>query len=73
MPPEEIKLSALFRILEGPIALLPCVSLNFYQKCEDCDEIKCGINKIMATIRDSTLEVLNNNSINNLSLKNQLL
>ena len=37
---------------------------------EDCDEIKCGINKIMATIRDSTLEVLNNNSINNLSLKN---
>ena len=43
--PENIKLSSIFRIIEGPIALLPCVSLNFYEKCADCNEKKCGINK----------------------------
>ena len=32
MPPQKIKLSAIFRTIEGPIALLPCVSLNFYKK-----------------------------------------
>jgi len=37
-PPEKIKLSAIFRTIEGPIALLPCVSLNFYKKCETCNE-----------------------------------
>ena len=36
--PEKIKLSSIFRIIEGPIALLPCVSLNFYEKCADCNE-----------------------------------
>ncbi|HKK12875.1 MAG TPA: Rrf2 family transcriptional regulator, partial [Flavobacteriaceae bacterium] len=29
--PKDIKMSAVMRILEGPIALVPCVSLNFYE------------------------------------------
>ena len=31
------------RLVEGPIALLSCVSLNFYQKCKDCDEKNAGL------------------------------
>jgi Rrf2 family protein len=60
--PEKIKLSSIFRIIEGPIALLPCVSLNFYEKCADCNEKKCGINKVMAAVRDNTLIILHNHS-----------
>lgn len=66
--PEKIKLSSIFRIIEGPIALLPCVSLNFYEKCADCNEKKCGINKVMAAVRDNTLAILDNKTVSDLSL-----
>src|SRR5699024_12847484 len=36
--PEDIYLSQVIRLIEGPIALLPCVSLNFYCSCEQCTE-----------------------------------
>ena len=65
--PEKIKLSSIFRIIEGPIALLPCVSLNFYEKCTDCNEKKCGINKVMAAVRDNTLAILDNKTVADLS------
>ncbi|MFM2440206.1 MAG: hypothetical protein RLZ16_1205 [Bacteroidota bacterium] len=62
-PPQKIKLSAIFRIIEGPIALLPCVSLNFYEKCADCNEKKCGINRVMAEVRDNTLAILDKRTV----------
>ena len=65
--PNKIKLSSIFRIIEGPIALLPCVSLNFYEKCADCNEKKCGINKVMAAVRDNTLIILDNKTVADLS------
>ena len=65
--PEKIKLSSIFRIIEGPIALLPCVSLNFYEKCADCNEKKCGINKVMDAVRDNTLIILDNKTVADLS------
>ncbi len=34
--PKEIFMTDVMRILEGPIAMVPCVSLNFYEKCSDC-------------------------------------
>jgi len=65
--PNKIKLSSIFRIIEGPIALLSCVSLNFYEKCADCNEKKCGINKVMAAVRDNTLAILDNKTVADLS------
>jgi Rrf2 family protein len=61
--PNTIKLSSIFRTIEGPIALLPCVSLNFYKKCEDCNEKICGINKVMVEVRDNTLAVLDQRTV----------
>jgi Rrf2 family protein len=63
IPPQKIKLSAIFRIIEGPIALLPCVSLNFYEKCANCNEKKCGINRVMAEVRDNTLAILDKRTV----------
>jgi DNA-binding IscR family transcriptional regulator len=45
-------------LLELKHALLPCVSLNFYEKCKDCNEAVCGLNKVMAQTRDATLKIL---------------
>jgi Rrf2 family protein len=58
MPPEEISLAQIIRILDGPIAPLKCVSLNFYERCDDCNEVSCGLNKLMAEVRDAKLKVL---------------
>jgi len=62
--PEDIKMSAIMRILEGPIALVPCVSLNFYETCDDCpDEKACAVHNLMIEVRDSTLNIFNNTSL----------
>jgi len=66
--PSEIVMADVMRVLEGPIALVPCVSLNFYEKCDDCpDEDKCSVNKLMIQVRDNTLNVLRNNTLEDLS------
>ena len=62
-PPKKTKLSTVMRIMEGPIAMLPCVSLNYYKKCDDCNETFCGLNRVMILQRDATLRVLNNRSL----------
>ena len=56
--PDDTPLAQVIRILDGPIAQLPCVSLNFYQKCEGCNEQQCGLHHIMAEVRDANLAVL---------------
>lgn len=61
--PKDIRLAQVMRLIEGPIALLPCVSLNFYQKCKDCDEKRCGLNKVMIQVRDNTLAILENKTV----------
>ena len=61
--PKDIRLAQIMRLIEGPIALLPCVSLNFYQKCMDCDEKKCGLKKVMIQVRDNTLAILETKTV----------
>lgn len=62
--PEDIQMTSVMRVLEGPIAMIPCVSLNFYEKCDDCpDENKCSVHKLMLQVRDSALEVYRNNTL----------
>ncbi len=62
--PQDVPLSTVIRMLDGPIALLPCVSLNYYEPCEEChDQERCGLNKVMAQVRDETLKILSMKSL----------
>ncbi|PHQ57361.1 MAG: transcriptional regulator [Lutibacter sp.] len=62
--PIEIKISTIIRLLEGPIAMLPCVSLNYYEKCDDCiSEESCSLNNLMVEVRDSMLKILENKTL----------
>lgn len=62
--PNTISLAAMYRLLEGPIAMLPCVSLNFYEKCLDCpSEETCRLNKVLIEVRDKTLSVLEHRTL----------
>ncbi|WP_298763210.1 Rrf2 family transcriptional regulator [uncultured Polaribacter sp.] len=62
--PREIQMTLVMRILEGPISMVPCVSLNFYEKCDDCaDEAACAVHKLMAKVRDNTLQIFKNTTL----------
>jgi Rrf2 family protein len=61
--PKKIYLADVMRLLDGPIALLPCVSLNFYQKCANCDEKTCGLKQVMIQVRDANLRILEKKTV----------
>lgn len=49
--PAEVSISELLRLIDGPIAPLPCLSRRAYHRCEDCtDEQTCRIRKVFADI-----------------------
>lgn len=53
--PNEVSVADLYRIFDGPIALTPCVSLNYYEPCDDCvDEETCYLRNQLIEIRDKT-------------------
>lgn len=57
--PSEVPLAKIIRLVNGPIALVPCVSLNYYEKCSDCpDEETCRLHIILEEVRDHTLQIL---------------
>lgn len=67
--PSEILMTDVIRELEGPIAMLPCVSLNYYEKCDDCpDENACSVHKLMIQVRDSTLKIFRNTTLEDLKI-----
>lgn len=62
--PAEIYLVQVLRLTGGPVALLPCVSINFYQKCDECiNEGTCGVRDVFMDVRNATLKVLSETSI----------
>ncbi|MHB0756744.1 RrF2 family transcriptional regulator [Polaribacter sp. M15] len=66
--PNEILMTTIYRILEGPISMVPCVSLNFYEKCADCpDENTCAVHKLMIQVRDNTLKIFKNTTLADIS------
>ncbi|HVM37973.1 MAG TPA: Rrf2 family transcriptional regulator [Sphingomicrobium sp.] len=57
--PQEISFGEVVRAMEGPIALVPCASLNYYAPCGDChDEATCAIRRAFAILRDRSSELL---------------
>jgi Rrf2 family protein len=60
---EEISLAEVYRLIDGPIALLPCASKLFYEKCLDCDEATCSIRTALMEVRDETLLILESKTI----------
>jgi Rrf2 family protein len=62
--PKDISFADVIRVIDGPLALAPCVSVTAYHKCEDCvDEATCSIRKVLLAARDATAEVLESRNI----------
>lgn len=64
----DISIAQVYRVLEGPISLVPCVSLNFYKKCDDClDEDSCSIHHLMIKVRDKNLKIYEGTTLEDLA------
>lgn len=62
--PHKITLARILRITDGPIAPTLCVSIYYYDKCDDCgDEETCPIRPIMLKVRDANLKVYENTTL----------
>jgi len=62
--PQDVNLIEIIRLMDGAIAMLPCVSLNYYEPCEECiDEKTCGIRFAFLGVRDETLRILSESTL----------
>lgn len=57
--PGKITVADIYRLFDGAIALVPCVTYKFYEKCEDCEnEKKCTYKREFMKIRDQTRDIM---------------
>lgn len=70
-PPKDIPMVTILRLMDGPIALLPCVSKKFYEPCRLCPypESTCNIRLIFLEVRDATLNVIEGKNLQHLMQK----
>jgi len=68
-PAGQISFGEIIRLIEGPLALVPCVSVTAYQRCADCfEETTCVIRKVMLVVREQTANILDTTSLADLSI-----
>jgi Rrf2 family protein len=57
--PSQITLAEVYRLFDGAIALVPCVSQKFYEKCDDCpDEEACNLKPLFIEVRENTYKLM---------------
>jgi Rrf2 family protein len=57
--PAEISFAEVIRVIDGPLALAPCVSQMAFRKCDDCPDLEtCALRPALRRARDATAEVL---------------
>lgn len=65
--PSQISVGNVIRMIDGPLAPIPCVSHLYYRKCDECiDEITCEIRIVMKKVRDSTASILDGTMLSDL-------
>jgi Rrf2 family protein len=68
-PAGQISFGEIIRQIEGPLALVPCVSVSAYQRCVDCfEESTCVIRKTMLEVREQTANILDHTTLADLSI-----
>ena len=63
-PAELITFGEIMRHIDGPLALLTCVSQNFYKRCDDChDEKTCELRRVMSRVRREASDILDRTTL----------
>jgi DNA-binding IscR family transcriptional regulator len=59
-PADDVTLGEVIRLLDGPLAPIPCVSATAYEACSCPDEASCGLHIAMKQVRDAIATILDN-------------
>ena len=62
-PAEEIRIGSVVRVLDGPLAPIPCASHTRYEPCDDCDVATCQVRHMMLNVRNAIAEVLDSTTL----------
>jgi Rrf2 family protein len=63
-PAHEIRVGAIVRVLDGPLAPIPCASVTAFRPCDDCGDLKtCAVRRIMIEARNAIANVLDNRTL----------
>ena len=63
-PPHEIRIGAIVRVLDGPLAPIPCASVTAFRPCADCDDLKsCAVRQVMVEARNAIASVLDHRTL----------
>jgi len=63
-PPEQITMGQVIRIIDGPLAPIPCASERAFVRCEECvDETTCGTRQVMKKVRDAIAAILDSTTL----------
>ena len=72
LEPSQVTIGRVVRLFDGPIALLPCVSSNYYEPCEDCEnEAVCGLKNIFSEVREATSSILDKLILQDILIREQ--
>jgi Rrf2 family protein len=70
--PGSVSVGSVVRLMDGPLAPVPCVSETAYRPCDECkDEKTCGVRWIMKEVRDSIAGVLDQTSLADMTERSQ--
>jgi len=62
--PEQISVGDIVRVLDGPLALVSCVSQTAYAPCEECvTEKDCAVRRMFQQVRDETARILDGTTL----------
>lgn len=67
-PAREIMIGDIVRVIDGPLAPMPCASKTRYRRCDDCiDEDACAVRRVMQSAQRALSDVLDNRSLEQMS------
>jgi Rrf2 family protein len=62
--PDTITIGSIIRIIDGPLAPLPCASETAYRQCDECNDVaNCGTRIIMREVRDAMAAILDHKTL----------
>ena len=71
--PSEISLGQIFRVLDGPLAPIRCVSQMAYEPCGCPDEQTCGLRLVMGDVRNAISAILDHTSLEDVNKRQEAL
>ena len=72
-PPEKITVGSVIRLMEGPLAPIPCASETAYRPCEECRDVEhCGTRMVMREVRDAIADILDRTTLKDVLEKVEL-